>query len=63
MDSVLSSRKTIPEMKAHSPLKQSWLLLLFFFYNRRPGYTSLHHLNFMLAPALQRRRSNSKGKQ
>ena len=67
MDSVLSSRKTIPEMKAHSPLKQSWLLLLllffFFFYNRRPGYTSLHHLNFMLATALQRRQSNSKGKE
>ena len=67
MDSVLSSRKTIPEMKSHSPLKQSWLLLLlllfFFFYNRRPGYTSLHHLNFMLATALQRRQSNSKGKQ
>ena len=63
MDSVLSSRKPIPEMKSHSPLKQSWLLLLFFFYNRRPGYTSLHHLNFMLATALQRRQSNSKGKQ
>ena len=68
MDSVLSSRKPIPEMKSHSPLKQSWLLLLlllllFLFYNRRPGYTSLHHLNFMLATALQRRQSNSKGKQ
>ena len=63
MDSVLSSRKTIPEMKAHSPLKQSWLFFVFFFYNRRPGYTSLHHLNFMLATALQRRQSNSKGKQ
>ena len=63
MDSVLSSRKTIPEMKAHSPLKQSWLFFFFFFYNRRPGYTSLHHLNFMLATALQRRQSNSKGKQ
>ena len=64
MDSVISSRKPIPEMKSHSPLKQSWLLLsLFFFYNRRPGYTSLHHLNFMLAPALQRRQSHSKSKQ
>ena len=32
MDSVLGSRKPIPEMKSHSPLKQSWLLLLLLFF-------------------------------
>ena len=50
MDSVLSSRKPIPEMKSHSPLKQLVVVVavfffFLFFYNRCPVtlhyYTSL----------------------
>ena len=45
MDFFLSSRK--PEMKSHSPLKQSWLLLVVVFFNNRRPVTR-HYTTWIL---------------